>query len=147
MYITAAGYKKLQEDLRDLEEKRKPAVRELSIARDMGDRSENAAYKSARQKLSALDRRITHLKITLRNSEVVERKKKDVVEIGGTVTLTTDGQRHEYTVVGTYESDIESGKISYISPLGRNLLGKKVGQTFFVQTPSGIKKYEILAII
>lgn len=141
--MTPQGLDKLETELSRLEKKRPAVLSELSIARDMGDRSENAAYKTARQKLSALDRRILHLKVIIRQASVSEKPKDGSVGLGSTVVLDTQGKTITYTIVGTYESDISSGLLSHLSPLGKNLLRKKKGERVSVVTPKGVCVYEI----
>lgn len=146
LYFTPEGFKKIQAELADLLEKRKPAVSELTVARDMGDRSENAAYKSARQKLSGIDRRIVNLKMIMRNAQVVERTTNDTVEYGSKVTVECEGQAHTYYVVGTHEADIAQNKISTYSPLGKKLFGRHLNDEVTVQLPHGPKNYKITAL-
>ena len=146
LLFTPQGFKKIEEELVELMIKRKGAVKELTIARDMGDRSENAAYKSARQKLSSIDRRVLHLKLSIRNAKIIEKTNRGVVEIGSTVQLKNNKEIQTYSIVGTLESDVSQGFISCMSPLGRNLIGKKKGEEVIFVTPSGIKKYTVVSI-
>lgn len=146
LYFTPEGFKKVERELEDLLAKRKPAVSELTVARDMGDRSENAAYKSARQKLSGIDRRIFNLKMIVRNAQVVERTSNDTVEYGSKVTVMCEGQEFTYFVVGTHEADIAQNKISTYSPLGKKLFGRYINDEVTVQLPHGPKNYKITAL-
>lgn len=145
--FTESGLEKFKKEYKELEAKRPAVVTELSRARDMGDRSENAAYKSARHQLSTLDRRLRHLKKIIDNAQVKTITHTDYVEIGHTVKLQIDDNAIEYTVVGGYESDIPSGRISCHSPIGKSLLHKKVGDTFLVHVPAGKKVFTVLDII
>lgn len=144
--FTKAGLEKFTKEYEELTAKRPAVVAELSRARDMGDRSENAAYKSARHHLSTLDRRIGHLKKIIDNAQVTTVTQSDYVDIGHTVKLQIDDTFVEYTVVGGYESDIALGMISCHSPIGKSLLGKKKGDTFLVHVPAGKKVFTVLDI-
>lgn len=144
--FTPDGLEKIKKEYQDLLAKRPAFVAELSRARDMGDRSENAAYKSARFHLSTLDRRIKHMKKIIDNAYTVEPKNTDHVDIGHAVQVECDGSTVTYTIVGGYESDIISGKISCHSPIGKAFLRKRKGDVVEVMVPAGIKKYTILDI-
>src|SRR5258708_1813671 len=98
--FTKSGLDNLSKEHDELKKQRIAAVTELTEARDMGDRSENAAYKSARWKLSGIDRRIRQIERTLKNARVVERPFTGVVDIGTTVTLNANGVLAVYTIVG-----------------------------------------------
>lgn len=145
--FTKDGLDKFTKEYNDLQAKRPAQVAELSRARDMGDRSENAAYKSARHALSTLDRRLRHLKKIIDNAYVKEITQSEYIDIGHTVKLQIDDTTIEYTVVGGYESDIVEGKISCHSPIGKSLLHKKKGDTFLVHVPAGKKIFTVLDII
>ena len=144
--FTQDGLDTFTKEYDELIAKRPQTVAELSRARDMGDRSENAAYKSARHALSTIDRRIRHLKKILDNAVVTAISQYEFVDIGHTVIVKINDIPIEYTIVGGYESDIVNGKLSFHSPVGKSLLGKKIGDSFSVHTPSGIKTYTILDI-
>ncbi len=144
--FTAEGLENIQKEYADLKKQRVSAVEELTVARDMGDRSENAAYKSARWKLSSIDRRTRALERTLKNAIVVNRPFTGMVDIGCQVTIVNQNTQFVYTIVGSYESNIGEGKLSIRSPIGSALLGKKVGERVSVFTPKGIVGYLILNI-
>lgn len=144
--FTKEGYENVKKEREKLEEERKDAVKNLSEARDMGDRSENAAYKSARFKLSSIDRRLRHLNNLLKYGEVIEKEFKNIVDIGTKVTLHDGRDTFEYVVVGGFESNIMKGRLSLNSPIGRALLGKKTGQTIIVNIPAGTASYKIIDI-
>ena len=144
--FTREGLDKMQQELKDMEDGRESAVTELRIAREMGDLSENAAYKVARQKLSRTDSRIRYLNKIISYAEVVQIRNSDRVEIGAHITVECDGQKCQYQVVGGHEVDLSKGKISFFSPLGSAFLNKKVNDIVDVKTPSGIIKYTILSI-
>ena len=143
--FTKEGYEQVKKDIETLTEKRKTAVINLRTARDMGDLSENAAYKVARQELSEVDRRLRLLKFQLRFGIIVDSVKSDVVSFGRNITLS-DGKREiTFTLVGGYESD-GGGRLSVKSPIGQAVEGKKVGETVVVRAPMGEIKYKIMKI-
>lgn len=147
--ITEIGYKKIIEELNDLENNKRPvAVDKLQKARSMGDLSENSAYTTAKEELNMIDGRINEIKQALENSEVVKTTDVDVatVSIGNNVVLSMNGQKDTFELVGEYESDPMHNKISETAPLGKALIGKKTGDTITVETPSGTKTYTLLSI-
>lgn len=144
--FTKEGYAKIQKEYDDLQTTRKDAVVELARARDMGDRSENAAYKVARQRLSSIDSRIRHLGRLLRFGKIVEPPKTGEVGIGSTVVIDDGTSQKTFTIVGSYESDISNGKLSCYSPIGKALMGKKVYDEIRVFVPAGELRYKITSI-
>lgn len=145
--FTKQGLDKIIQEHDGLVAQRPAMVTELSRARDMGDRSENAAYKSARFHLSNLDRRIRHLKKIIDSAHVVTVDHTDYVDLGHTVKVKIDDTITDYTIVGGYESDIINGKISVYSPIGKALLRKKKGDTVLIEVPAGKKIYTVLDIV
>ena len=145
---TKEGLKNLVTELKqrenDLREKIKQALNE---ARNQGDLRENDGYSLAIEEQQANEARIAELKEKIDNAEIVESSKncdiKDCkVNIGNTVTL--DGEKEvKYEITGEEEANPLEGKISYISPIGSAILGKKVGDEVKIKTPSGIAKYKI----
>lgn len=146
--ITKEGMEALKKELGELVEKKRPKlVERLSHARSQGDLSENSDYQNAKDELEFLDGRISELEYILKTAQVVGKKrKKDEVAIGTKVTLKANSQKHEYHVVGEWEADPASKKISHESPLGQALVGKKVGDKVQVEAPAGKIVYEILSI-
>jgi transcription elongation factor GreA len=145
--FTKSGYNDLKVEKEKLLHDRPEAVLSLKTARDMGDLSENAAYRAARQKLSAMDSRLRRLDMLLRLGRVIESNQSGIITIGSKVTVQHDNQTIIYTITGSFESDPSKGSISYISPLGKMLIGKSVGDTITVQTPSGKTKYTIERLV
>ncbi len=143
--LTPQGLQELQGDYDALMSQREHAVKELQIARDMGDRSENAYYKSARSNLSAIDRKIRYLKHTLQYAVVVE---KDItrVGIGCIATLDVGGKTKQYELVSPAEADINKERISFHSPLGKVIQGKRIGDSFRYQTPQGMMEGKVIKI-
>ena len=127
-------------------EKRKSAVVNLRIAREMGDLSENAAYKVARMELSSIDARLRRLEYIIRLSTIVEKKDTGIIGFGNKVKLKGEGKEIDFTLVGGYESNPSIGKISYLSPIGKALFGRKTGDYINVSTPKGTVTYQIIKV-
>lgn len=144
--FTRDGHAKMEKELQELQLKRKDAVHNLAVARSMGDLSENAAYTAARRKLSAIDSQIRRMTHVLRHAEIVERTFNGFVELGCSVIVDDGNATRTFTIVGGYESDIMSGKISQFSPIGKALMGKKKGDKVYVHAPAGIAVYSIVDI-
>ena len=144
--FTKDGYEKLKKEKEDLLLQRPDAVLDLKKAREMGDLSENGYYKSARFKLSSIDRRLRIIAATLKQAVLIDSTKNGVVNIGSLVTLLNDGKETNYTIVGDFEADPNQKKISLMSPLGKALEGKKIGDTVNIYTPSGKTTYRIINI-
>lgn len=149
-YITPAGLKKIQDELRELLHVERPKiVKTVSWAAANGDRSENADYIYGKRRLREIDRRIHFLQSRLDNLEVVDpsKVKSDRVSFGATVTIVDeDGIESVFQIVGTDEFKIEEGKISWQSPVAKSLLGKKVGDTVVIVRPKGKVEVEVLAV-
>jgi transcription elongation factor GreA len=146
--FTKEGLEKLNLELKDLQDVKRPgAVEKLERARGMGDLSENSAYTSARDELSLLEGRIQELEEVIRNAEVVESAPTDgSIAIGTHVTVEINNDVEDIHVVGEFEADPMNKKLSYTSPIGKALIGKKVGDIIEIQIPSGSIKYKILSI-
>lgn len=144
--FTKQGYNKLVAEQKKLEDDRLLAVSALKQARELGDLSENAAYKVARSKLSSLDSRLRYLNRTLNNAYIVDTVFKGVVDIGCYVTIENNAVVETYQIVSTHESDILNKKISFYSPIGKALMGKKVAEIVKVRTPLGVNEFRITNI-
>lgn len=144
--FTKAGYQKLLDEKKQLTDSRPAAVEELKRAREMGDLSENGAYKGARFKLSDIDRRMRHLDHLLKHANVVELSQIDTVDIGCTVLVQSEGREQSFSIVGSFESNPSEGTISHKSPIGSALLGKRAGETVTVVVPNGTRVYTVLRI-
>ena len=139
-YLTKEKYSQLVVELNDLKNtKRKEVAEALDYARGLGDLSENAEYHEARAKQADIEDRIKKIEDILKNTTVVEDKHGDHAVIGSTVVLEkTDGSKKmTLMIVGSAESDIATGKISNRSPIGAAVLGKKKGDVFYFNSPSG----------
>lgn len=149
--MTAAGYDRLQEELRHLKVVERPAViKAIAEAREHGDLSENAEYHAARERQSFIEGRVGELEDKISRAEVIDPTKLggDTVKFGATVTLADEDTDQEmtYQIVGSEESDIKAGFLSITSPLARALIGKSVGDSVEVPTPGGSKLYEIVTL-
>lgn len=127
---------------------RKEVAERLEYAKSLGDLSENAEYHEARDQQADVEDRIKTVEEMIKNAVIVTEKHGAVVEIGSTVVVKKDGGTEgTYKIVGPEEADMPAGKISFQSPIGGALLGKKKGEKFTVLTPKGESKYSILEII
>lgn len=143
--LTSEGFKKFKDDHRILLEKRKEVLADLVRAREMGDLSENGAYKAARFELSSIDRRIRELTKIIKTATVITNNVSDRVQLGNKVNLLVNGRNVGYQVVGRHEANPSLGMVSNESPIGRKLLGKKVGDKFVLGTDKKYN-YEILSL-
>jgi transcription elongation factor GreA len=146
--LTRAGERKLFEELRHLKEEKRPeAIDAIAEARRKGDLSENAEYDAAKMAQHILETKIHMLEAKLKNSEIIEDRNidDDKVYIGARVELEdmVKGGEIYYILVDEYEADFSLRKISTVSPIGKSLLGKAVGETVEVTVPRGILLYRI----
>lgn len=145
--FTREGYEKLQKESADIKEKRKDAVELLKRAREMGDLSENSAYKVARSKLNSIDSRLRHLTLLLTYAHIVEAPPVGTIGLASKVLVDDGKGEKEFTIVGGFESDISAGKISSYSPIGKALMGKKVGDEVKVKIPVGEILYRVVKLL
>jgi len=138
----------LAEELKRLKEIERPLVVEkLHKARSMGDLAENSAYTTAREGLSMMDGRIMEIEHILKNSVIaVSSNDSDVIAVGSTIQVTINGVNDTIRIVGEYEADPMNKKLSATSPIGKALLGKKLGDIIEIVVPSGKITYNILEI-
>jgi transcription elongation factor GreB len=148
-YITPQGYKKLEQELNDLWQRRAEVTKALSAAAAEGDRSENAEYIYRKKELAGIDRRIRYLQKRLPELSVVDRLPTDSnrVFFGATVSLEKeDGTEVTYRIVGADELDATKGYISMDAPLARTLLKRQVDDEVSVDAPGGRQTLVITAI-
>lgn len=149
-YITPAGAAKLTAELKRLVEIERPkTVDEVATAAAHGDRSENAEYKYGKLRLRDIDRRIRFLEKRLDAVEVVDpaTRSGELVFFGAIVDVEDeDGRRRSYQLVGEDESEPAAGKVSYLSPIGRALLKRRVGDLVTVKRPAGDLELEVVAV-
>lgn len=148
IYLTKEGLKELKGEYEQLVKVKRPDILErVSQARSMGDLSENAEYVAAREELSFIDGRIEELEELIKQAVLIqETHSKGMVKLGSTVTVNTKGKKEVFTVVGEWEADPQEKKISHESPLGKALLGKKVGEKVEVEAPAGKIAYTIISV-
>ena len=149
--LTYEGLKKYQEELQELKVvKRREVAEKIKEAREQGDLSENAEYDAAKDEQRDIEARIEELEKILKNAEVVDEDEVDleVINIGCMVKIldVEYNDELEYKIVGSTEANSLKGKISNESPVGKALIGKKVGDLVSVETPVGIIQYKVLDI-
>lgn len=149
-YLTRKGLEELQTELNDFVENRRVEIaKRLRFAIDQGDISENADYTAAKEEQSFIEGRILELQALLANVVLIDEMKgaKGTVNIGSTVLIAESGEEpEEYRIVGSQESDPANGKISFRSPIGAALYGKKVGDVVSVETPNGEIQFSIIEV-
>ena len=150
-YYTAEGLKKLRDELNQLKDVERPkASQAIAEARDKGDLSENAEYDAAKEAQGLLEMKISKMEEIYANARLIDESQLDTSKalVHSTVKIKnlTNGAEVKYKLVAQSEADLKSGKISVDSPIGKGLLGKKVGEIAEVQVPSGTMKFEILEI-
>ena len=148
VYLTAQGLDKLKVEYDELVKQKRPEVAQrIARARDFGDLSENAEYDEAKNDQSFIEGRIEVLETILRNTQVIAATaSSDCVVIGSTVKVECEGEVDEFTIVGSVEANPAKKRISNESPVGKALLGAKVGDEVWVTTPVVRVKYKILGI-
>lgn len=146
--LTKQGIDELKQELSNLAAQRGSIAQRIKDAREFGDLAENAEYSSARQEQEKLEMRISEIENILLNVEVISKPRGDSkVQLGSTVRLKSDeGKTKEFQVVGTVEADPLNGKISDESPIGKALLGKKLGDQVEIKTPAENAEYKITEI-
>lgn len=146
-HLTKDGILDLETELKNLIAERGPVAERIKSAREFGDLAENAEYSSARQEQERLETRISEIEHILQNHEVIKKPKGDSkVQLGSTIKLKGESKTKEFQVVGTVEADPLNGKISDESPIGKALMGKKVGDNVEIETPVETSTYKIVEI-
>lgn len=151
VYLTQEGLDNLKSELHELKYKKRPMIsQKVATARDHGDLKENAEYHAAREELSFVETKIQQLQDRVARARVINEDEisNEDVSILNTVTVKDlkRNKNYKYTLVSADEADIKQDKISISSPVGKGLLGKKVGDIAEIQVPAGLLKYEIVAI-
>lgn len=149
--MTREGLAQLEDELRRLRTEERPAViRAIADAREHGDISENAEYHAARERQSFIEGRLVELEDIISRAQVIDTSglSGDVVRFGATVLLCDEDTEEEfrYTLVGSHEADAANGRLSVTSPLGRALIGKRLGDIVEVTAPRGSRSYEVVQI-
>jgi transcription elongation factor GreA len=140
--VTREGYDRLQEELRELTEVRRPnVIAAVAEARSHGDLRENSAYDAARHDQAMTEKRIADIEHMLRSASILEEdeiaREPGVVGLGSTVVVDFDGEDERYTIVGAIEARPAEGLISNESPIGKALIGKRTGERAVVAAPGG----------
>ena len=149
--MTGEGYRALDEELKRLKSQERPSViAAISEARSHGDLSENAEYHAAKERQGFIEGRIAELEDKISRAQVIDVSKLSgsQVKFGATVTVVDEDTEDEarYQIVGEHEADVKQGRISVTSPIARSLIGKETGDVVEVNTPGGVKAYEILKV-
>lgn len=149
--MTGEGYQALDEELKRLKTGERPAViAAIAEARAHGDLSENAEYHAAKDRQGWIEGRIAEIEDKMARAQVIDvsRLSGAQVKFGATVSVVDEDTEEEsrYQIVGEHEADVKSGRISVTSPLSRSMIGKEVGDVVEVNTPGGVKAYEILKV-
>jgi len=150
-YFTEEGLQKIKEELDQLKSVERPKViQQIAEARDKGDLSENAEYDAAKEAQGHLEDRINKLEVLYSNARVVDTSKLDISSVRlltkVTIKNTVNLMEMTYSIVPEAEADLKAKKISVSSPIGKGLIGKKVGEIAEIQVPNGIIKFEIVKI-
>lgn len=151
-YVTKAGMEKLIAQLDEWRNQKRPVmVKQLATARAHGDLSENAEYHAAREELARIDQRIMQIELMVRSAIVVDETlvNTDQVRIFTRVRIRDEKKKseREYSIVSSAEANPVEGKISHESPVGKGLIGAKVGETVNIEIPAGVVQWTILEIL
>lgn len=148
--VRSSGYDLLREELLKLKSQRVDLANAIEIAKELGDLKENADYHAAKEHSGMVEAKIRDLESRLSNCEVIEIEKgeKNKVVFSCSVELQDldSDEIKNYTIVGSEESDVKNGLISYDSPIARSLIGKEAGEVVIVNVPGGKREYEIMKI-
>ncbi|MDI1325744.1 MAG: transcription elongation factor GreA [Brevundimonas sp.] len=149
--MTAEGYRVLDDQLKQLKSVERPSViSAISEAREHGDLSENAEYHAAKERQGWIEGQIADIEDKISRAQVIDVSKLNgnQVMFGATVTVVDEDTEEEsrYQIVGEHEADVKAGKVSVASPIARSLISKEVGDVVEVNTPGGVKAYEILKV-
>ena len=152
MYVSKEAYESMKEELHHMKSVERPAAsRAIAEAREKGDLKENAEYHAAKEQQGMIEARIKKLESDLSHSQVIDvtaLPPDNRVVFGSTVELVnvdTD-QKVRYQIVGEGEADLKLGKISYLSPIAKGIIGKSEGTEVEIQTPNGLLMFEILKV-
>lgn len=150
-YYTEEGLKKLKDELEHMKTIERPKISaQIAEARDKGDLSENAEYDAAKEAQGMLEMKISKLEDVLANARILSEENIDLTKVGVLTKVKLKNMANsaimEYSLVAEKEANIRKNKISVSSPIGKGLLGKKVGEVAEIQVPRGIMSFEILEI-
>lgn len=150
-YMTEDGYKKMMDEINYLETFKRPEIsKQIAEARDKGDLSENAEYDAAKEAQGMLEMKIAQMKDKISHARLIDDSKlnTEMVQILNKVKIrnTKNNAVMQYTLVSETEANLKEAKIAVSTPIGKGLLGRKVGETVDIQVPSGIISFEIMEI-
>ncbi|MDE0986845.1 MAG: transcription elongation factor GreA [Schleiferiaceae bacterium] len=150
-YYTAEGLKKLREELDYMKSTERSSIsNQIGEARDKGDLSENAEYDAAKEAQGMLEMKISKLEDALANARVLNEENIDLSKVGVLTKVkiknAVNGATVTYSLVAEKEADIKQNKISVSSPIGKGLLGKKIGEVAEIEVPRGVMSFEVLEI-
>lgn len=150
-YYTEEGLQKLKDELQQLRTvERQSVIKQIAEARDKGDLSENAEYDAAKEAQGLLEIKIAKLEEIVANARVVDSSKLDITKVSILTTVKIKNLKNnmemKYTLVAENEADLKAGKISIDSPIGKGLVGKKVGDKVDVTVPAGVIPFEVIEI-
>lgn len=146
--ITSKGYNEMQKELKHLWKKRKEIIRDLKIAYDFGDLRENSEFDAAKQRQALCDKRIQKVEYILKHATIVNSTEKNRVDIGSKITIEylEEKEQETYELVGIEEASITEHKISYQSPLGSAVIGKRENEIIKISSPTGEYQVKIIKI-
>lgn len=150
-YYTEEGLKKLKDELHELKTvERQSVIRQIAEARDKGDLSENAEYDAAKDAQGLLEIKISKLEEIVANARIVDSAQLDTSKVSILTTVKIRNLKNnaemKYTLVAENEADLKAGKISIDSPIGKGLVGRKVGDKVEVTVPAGVIPFEVMEI-
>lgn len=146
--FTKEGFENLKKELIDLQTNLRPnSVERLAKARAQGDLRENSEYTAAKEDLAFAEGRIREIEELVKRAEIVDNPSSNIINIGSEVLVDRNGREEKYHIVGEFEADPAQKKLSATSPIGKALIGKKIGDVVSVQVPAGTIHYKILKII
>lgn len=146
-YLTTEGIEELKIELADLtKNKRKEVAKALKEAKEFGDLSENTDWDDAKARQVFIEGRISELENILKHAKVIKKQKNGVVEVGSTVKVSLADGEQKFQIVGSTEANPEQGKISDVSPIGKALIGCKIGEEVDVEIPAGTITYKIVQV-
>ena len=150
-YYTAEGLKKLKDELHEMKTVLRPQISDqIAEARDKGDLSENAEYDAAKEAQGLLEMKISKLEAIISNARIIDESTIDTSKVfilsRVKIRNVSNNSEMEYTIVAENEADLKAKKISIDSPIGKGLLGKKIGEVADVTTPNGVIKFEVIDI-
>lgn len=147
IFLTKEGLTELETELNDLKgNKRKEVAAALKEAKEFGDLSENTDWDDAKARQLFIEGRISEIENIIKHAQIVEGKTGDTVSVGSTVDVELENGRHTFKIVGSSEANPDDGKISHESPIGKALIGKKVGEHAEVDIPAGTITYRVIKI-